>query len=76
MDPTTAEAPPGCLIILIAQSAAMADDARVRFPQREIDGEPDIRDALELLSADAFDPRLKTHKLTGELNDVWACSAS
>ena len=43
MDPT-AEAPPGCLIVLIAQSAAMADDARVRLAHREIDGEPDIRE--------------------------------
>ena len=44
MDPTTAEVPPGCLIVLIAQSAAMADDARVRLAHREIDGEPDIRE--------------------------------
>ena len=36
---------------------------------------PDIRDTLEILAADAFDPRLKTHKLTGELAGMWACSA-
>ncbi len=34
-----------------------------------------IRSALTLLSANAFDPRLKTHKLKGELEGSWACSA-
>jgi len=29
----------------------------------------------ELLAEDAFDPRLKTHKLRGELEGSWACSA-
>jgi addiction module RelE/StbE family toxin len=46
-----------------------------RYLKRHRDAEPEVREALELLSADAFDPRLKTHKLTGELTDVWACSA-
>lgn len=35
----------------------------------------DIQSALELLAADCFHPRLKTHKLTGELEGSWACSA-
>jgi mRNA-degrading endonuclease YafQ of YafQ-DinJ toxin-antitoxin module len=30
---------------------------------------------LELLSADCFHPRLKTHKLKAELEGSWACSA-
>jgi len=30
---------------------------------------------LQLLSEDAFDPRLKTHKLSGKLEGLWACSA-
>jgi mRNA interferase YafQ len=46
-----------------------------RYLKKHRNAEPDIREALQLLSADAFDPRLKTHKLTGELKDVWACSA-
>ena len=46
-----------------------------RYLKKHRDAEPDLREALHLLSADAFDPRLKTHKLTGELQDVWACSA-
>jgi len=35
----------------------------------------EIEEALELLSYDAFDPRLRTHKLKGKLGDSWACSA-
>jgi addiction module RelE/StbE family toxin len=35
----------------------------------------DIQTTLERLANDAFDPQLKTHKLTGELEDIWACSA-
>jgi addiction module RelE/StbE family toxin len=35
----------------------------------------DIHSALKLLATDCFDPRLKTHKLTGDLEGSWACSA-
>ena len=35
----------------------------------------DIQSALKLLTTDAFHPRLKTHKLKGELEGSWACSA-
>lgn len=31
---------------------------------------------MELLSADAFHPSLKTHKLKGNLADSWACSVA
>jgi addiction module RelE/StbE family toxin len=34
-----------------------------------------IGTALELLEADAFDARLRTHKLKGKLEGTWACSA-
>ena len=34
-----------------------------------------IESALTLLSEDAQDSRLKTHKLKGDLDGVWACSA-
>ena len=36
----------------------------------------DLKTTLELLAADAFDPRLRTHKLSGELANSWACSAA
>ncbi len=35
----------------------------------------DLQSALELLAADCFHPRLKTHKLKGELEGSWACTA-
>jgi mRNA-degrading endonuclease YafQ of YafQ-DinJ toxin-antitoxin module len=35
----------------------------------------DLRLTLELLAEDACDPRLKTHKLKGNLAGSWACSA-
>lgn len=35
----------------------------------------DLRAALKLLSEDAFHPRLKTHKLRGDLEGSWAASA-
>jgi len=35
----------------------------------------DLRVVLEMLVEDAFDPRLKTHKLKGTLAGSWACSA-
>jgi len=34
-----------------------------------------IQQALEALSADAFSPSLRTHKLKGDLSGVWSCSA-
>jgi len=34
----------------------------------------DLRDALELLEADAYHPRLRTHKLKGEHDGTWSCS--
>lgn len=34
----------------------------------------DLRTTLELLAEDAFDPRLKTHKLKGNLAGSWASS--
>ena len=34
-----------------------------------------VQNTLELLAIEPFHPRLKTHKLKGELQDSWACSA-
>jgi len=32
--------------------------------------------ALSLLKEDAWDTKLKTHKLSGELSHLWACSVT
>jgi len=54
-------------------------EARRLFVRRYLKKHPQAADDLEatitLLSEDAFDPRLKTHKLKGDLDGVWACSA-
>jgi len=34
-----------------------------------------VREALSLLVEDAYNPLLRTHKLTGNLQGSWACSA-
>jgi addiction module RelE/StbE family toxin len=31
---------------------------------------------LDLLAEDAFDPRLKSHKLSGKLDGCWACTVT
>ena len=53
--------------------------AFVRAARRHLKKHPQAAEILEatllLLSGDAFDPRLKTHKLKGDLDGVWACSA-
>jgi addiction module RelE/StbE family toxin len=46
-----------------------------RYLKKHPHAADDLQTALELLTADAFDARLKTHKLKGDLDGVWACSA-
>lgn len=52
----------------------------IHAAQRAIKKHPhianDIQTTLELLSKDAFNRLLKTHKLKGDLKDSWACSVS
>lgn len=35
----------------------------------------DLRATLDHLAEDAFHPSLRTHKLKGDLEDLWACRA-
>jgi addiction module RelE/StbE family toxin len=52
--------------------------AFIRATRRHLKKHPQQADNLEatlfLLSANAFAPQLKTHKLKGDLDGVWACS--
>ncbi|MBI4459474.1 MAG: type II toxin-antitoxin system YafQ family toxin [Acidobacteria bacterium] len=59
--------------LLLRSSSFVAAAKRLlkKRPQSAID----IQSALELLTSDAFHPRLKTHKLKGELQGSWACTA-
>lgn len=54
--------------------------AFIRASKRLVKRQPQalaaIRDTLQRLEADAFDPRLRTHKLKGDLAGCWSCSAA
>ena len=57
----------------LLRSTAFVRAAR-RLVKRNPGAAEDLRATLELLSEDAFAPRLRTHKLKGSLTDSWACS--
>jgi mRNA interferase YafQ len=46
-----------------------------RLAKKNADASAAVQAAAAMLVEDAFDPRLKTHKLSGELDGFWACSA-
>jgi mRNA-degrading endonuclease YafQ of YafQ-DinJ toxin-antitoxin module len=49
--------------------------AAKRFIKKNSSAAADVETALTLLSGDAFDARLRTHKLKGELDGTWSASA-
>ena len=57
----------------LIRSAAFVRDAR-RLAKKDAQTAESLFAALALLQEDAFDPRLKTHKLKGALEGSWACS--
>jgi mRNA interferase YafQ len=56
----------------------LRSNAFIRSAKRVLKRQPHLSDdllsTLELLTADAFHPSLRTHKLKGDLHDSWACS--
>jgi addiction module RelE/StbE family toxin len=50
----------------------------LRAFKRLIKRNPELRllleDTLQQMSLDVYHPSLKTHKLMGNLNDIWSCS--
>ena len=46
-----------------------------RFLKKHPQFDLEIEETLDQLSRDAFAPGLKTHKLRGDLDGTWACSA-
>lgn len=59
---------------LLLRSAAFVRAAR-RLVKKHPHFAESLRATLELLAEDAFHPQLRTHKLKGELEGSWACSA-
>ena len=49
--------------------------AATRFIKKHPPAADAIRTVLKLLAENAFDPRLRTHKLKGDLANCWASSA-
>lgn len=58
---------------LLVQTPAFMRAAR-RFLKRHPEALESVATTLELMENDLFDPRLRTHKLKGELEGSWACS--
>lgn len=48
--------------------------AAKRFVKKRADLVQELQETLKLLSEDAFDSQLRTHKLHGEFKSSWACS--
>ena len=44
-----------------------------RYLRRHAQAAVRIEETLDTLGADAFTPSLRTHKLRGDLDGVWAC---
>ncbi len=59
---------------VLLRSSVFVRNAR-KFVKRKLFLAQNIQDTLELLQTDPFHPRLKTHKLKGELKESYACSA-
>jgi len=57
----------------LLRSPAFVRDAK-RLVKKQSQAAASLHAALTLLAADAFDPKLKTHKLKGDLAGSWACS--
>jgi addiction module RelE/StbE family toxin len=58
--------------VLLRSNAFIRDARKILKKHPEI--APNIQNTFELLSVDPFHPRLRTHKLKGELQESWACS--
>jgi mRNA-degrading endonuclease YafQ of YafQ-DinJ toxin-antitoxin module len=58
----------------LVRTSAFVRAAR-RYLKKHPQVDAELEASLQLLELNAFDSRLKTHKLSGELSGVWACSA-
>jgi mRNA interferase YafQ len=58
---------------LLIRSNAFIHDAK-RLAKKDAQAAEFLFAALASLEEDVFHPRLKTHKLKGDLQDSWACS--
>ncbi len=59
---------------LLIRSSAFVRAAK-RVVKRSPNAAEGLKAALEQLAEDAFHPSLRSHKLKGNLEDLWACSS-
>lgn len=60
---------------ILLRSSAFVRAAK-RLAKRQPAVVPQLQLSLELLAEDAFDPRLRTHRLKGDLSNSCACSVA
>ena len=58
---------------VLLRSSAFVREAR-KIVKKHPQIAQNMQKTLEVLSKEPFHPRLKTHKLKGDLQDSWACS--
>jgi addiction module RelE/StbE family toxin len=61
------------MFVLLRSSAFVRSARKLVKKQPQI--AQNLQNTLELLIEDPFNPQLRTHKLKGNLQDSWACSA-
>lgn len=62
------------MTFVLLRSSAFIREAR-KIVKKQPQSAQTILNTLELLCTEPFHPRLRTHKLKGDLQDSWACSA-
>ena len=59
--------------VLLRSNAFVRESKKLLKKQPQL--AQNIQNTLDFLCADPFQTRLRTHKLKGDLQDSWACSA-
>jgi mRNA interferase YafQ len=71
---STTDGGDSCVSFVLLRSNVFIRNAR-KVVKKQPSLAQNIQDTLELLQIDPFEPRLRTHKLKGELKESYACSA-
>ncbi|MGB5772032.1 MAG: type II toxin-antitoxin system mRNA interferase toxin, RelE/StbE family [Crocosphaera sp.] len=59
---------------VLLRSSAFVREAK-KLVKKQPSMAQNLQNTLDLLSQDPFHPRLRTHKLKGDLKDSWSCNA-
>ncbi|NEN99345.1 MAG: type II toxin-antitoxin system mRNA interferase toxin, RelE/StbE family [Moorea sp. SIO3I7] len=61
------------MTFVLLRSSAFVREAK-KLVKKQPQTAQNLQNTLKLLCIEPFDPRLRTHKLKGNLQDSWACS--